>query len=294
MGGGSHNPDSEIDDLAEAYSHIDSVGGHLGHGPGRNWDDDDMHPSTNPVPGGAQGRPHLGSRGTTNQMPEMSQWQDMGPDDPDRHHSKDLVALRKKTAELKEYLRSLSHLPPLETAREHAEAAVYLTEIKDDLIKLKRLGHSDGKPCHGMRERMDSIDFDRNQSRAGGRIDQSTQGHRESELSRPRNIRTEGRHSGDSGHGSRRPVAEADIASTTRGLQRLGVESHEGAQMPRGKGQTSHHHDLADYAGEESDYQLCGSCRDHHYPSAGHGHHPSRRPNHGMKTPSHSDNQFIT
>ena len=170
MGGGSHNPDSEIDDLVEAYSHIDSVGGHLGHGPGRNWDHDDKHPSTNTVPGGAQGRRDLGSRGMANQMHEKSQRQDMGSNDPDRHHETDLVALRMKTAELKEYLRSLSHLPPLETAREHAEAVVYLTEIEDDLIKLKGLGHSDGKPCHGMGEHVDSIDFDRNQSRAGGRV----------------------------------------------------------------------------------------------------------------------------
>ena len=304
MGGGSHNPHSEIDDrsnvpkgsvsgaksshglqghgnmdrdLDDAYSHMGSVGGDWGHGPGRNSHHDDMHPSTRSVPGVAQGRRGLGSRNMDDQRHDMSLR------DSDRPHGTELARLRKKSAELKAYLRSLSHLTPQETTREHAEAVVYLREIEEDIIEFERGGRPDGKPYHGRRERMDSIDFDRNQGQAGGRAHQSTPGHRGSEPLKPRNIRTEERHPGGSGHGSRRPVAEADIAVTTRELSRLGVESREGSEMPRGMGPSSNYNDLAGYAGEESDFQPRGSRRGHH--------HRSRFSNDGMEPPPQDDNQ---
>ena len=59
-----------------------------------------------------------------------------------------------------------------------------------------------------------------------------------------------------------------------------------------GMGPSSHYHDSVDYAGEESDCQLRGSRRGHHYPPAGHGHHPSRHPNDEMEPPSHYDSPY--
>ena len=305
MGGGSHNPDSDIDDrpsvpkgsvsgaksshgrqghgnmdrdLGDAYSHMGSVGGHRGHGPGRNSYRDDMHHSTRSVPGVAQGERGLGSRGMADQMHDMSL------KDTDRHHEMDLATLRNKRAELKAYLGFFSDMTAEETTREDANAVVELMEIERDIIELESGERPDGKPRHGTRERMDSIDFDRSQGRAGGRVQQSTPGRQRSEPSKPRNIRTEERHPGGSGHGSRRPVAEADIASITRDMSRLGTEIRERAQMPRGMGPSSHYHDVADYAGEESDYRPRGSRRGHH--------HPSRYPNDAMVPPSHDDNQY--
>ena len=113
------------------------------------------------------------------------------------------------------------------------------------------------------------------------------QGGRDFDLPKPRNIRTEGRQPGGPGRGSQRPVVEADNASTGRHLPRLGVESREGARMPRGIRPSSHYNDLADFAGEEFNYQLRGSHRGHPYPPSGHGHHPSRRANDGMTPPWH-------
>lgn len=316
MGGGSHNPDSEVDDgptvpegsvsgaktshghqrhgqmnhdLGDAYSYMDSTKQHRGHGFERNSHHNDMHPSANPVPTGAQGGRGLGSRGTTDEMHEMGQWHDMNVKDPDRHNGTDLATPREKRAELKAHLRSRSHMTTPKTTREHAEAVVNLMEVEDDVIGLVRGERPNSKPCHRLRERGGTIGLDRNQSRAGGRIHQSTPGNRGSAFPEPRNTRTERKHRGGSGHGSQRPVAEADIPSTTRDLSRLGVESREGAQMPRGIRPSSHYHDFADVAGEDFDYQIRGSHRGHPYPPSDHGHHRSRQPNDGTTRPSHQN-----
>ena len=225
-------------------------------------------------------------------MHEMSHGHNMYLKEPDRDHETDLATLRKKRAELKAYLQSLSHITPQETTRKHAEAVLSLMDIESDISEIERGKRFSGKPSHGMRERMDSIDFDRYQSRAGGRVDQSTYGDRESEYTKYRNTRTEGRQPGGSGYGSRRPVAEADIASTAQDLPRLGFESRESAQMPVGRRPSSHYDDLADFAGEESDYQIRGSRSGHQYPPSGHGQHSSRYPNDAMTPPWYCDNQY--
>ena len=225
MGGGPHNPDSEIDDqqsvskasvsgansshhsqghgnmdrdFGEAYSYIAGVGGHRGHGPGRNSSHDDMLPSTRSVPGGAQGGG----------------------------------------------------------------------------------------------ERMDSVDSDRNQSRAEGGVHQSAHGYRGSEHSKPGSVHDEGRHRSGSEQGSRRPVADADISSTAGDSSRFGSESREGARMTRGMGPSSNYDDLPDYAGDESDRQLSASRRGHHCLPTGHGHHPSRYHDDDLEPPSHYHRQY--
>ena len=299
MGGGSHDPDSEIDDrpsilkasvsgaksthsdqghrnmdqdLDNAYLYTGSVEEHRGHGPQRNSHHSDIRLNTRFVPSGAQGGRGPGSRGMADQWHETSQWHDMSLKDSNRHQGTDLATLRRNSADLKAYLRSLSHETPQEPTREHDETVVCLIEIESDMNELEREEPSDGKPCHEMRERMDGIDFDRNRIRVGDRVHQSTHGCCGSEIPKPRNIHTEGRNPGGLGHGCQRPVAEADIASTTRDLPRLEVESREGGHMPRGMRPSFHYYDLADFAGEESEYQPRGSCLGPHLPPAGHGH----------------------
>ena len=225
MGGGPHDPDSEIDDqpsvsnasvsgansshhgqgygnmdrdLGEAYSYIAGVGGQRGHGPGRNSSHNDMLPSTRSVPGGAQG------------------------------------------------------------GREH----------------------------------MDSIDSDRNLSRAEGSVHRSAHGYRGSEHLKLGNVHDEGRHGSGSEQGSRRPVADADVSSTIGDSSGVGSECREGARIPRGMGPLSNYNDLLDYAGDESDHQLRGSRRGHHCLPTGHGHHPSRYPDDDLEPPSDYHRQY--
>ena len=299
MGGGSHNPDSESDDqpsipngflsgarnshsgqshrnmdqnLGDACSHLGSVGERWDHGDGQNSYHNDIQTNTRFVPSGAQDEQSPGSRGIADQMHKMSQWHDMSLRKPDRYQGTDIATLRRNSEELKAYIQTLDHKTHHATSREHAEAVLCLMNIESDMNELEREERSDGKPCHGMRERMGGIDFDRNLSRLGDRVHQSTHGYRGFEIPKPRNIRTEGRNLGGLGHGHQSPVAEADIASTIRDLPELGFESRKGPQMPLGTRQSAHYHDLANFAGEESEYQPRGSCLGPHLPPAGHGH----------------------
>ena len=151
-------------------------------------------------------------------------------------------------------------------------AVVCLMENETDMNELEREERSDGKPCHGNRERMDGIELDRNQSRVGDRVHHITHGDRGSEFAEPKMIRNEGRNPGGLGHGCQRPVADAEIASPTRDLHRIEAECREGAQMHRKMRSSSHYHDLADFSGEESECQPGGSRLGPHLPPAGHGH----------------------
>ena len=201
----------------------------------------------------------------------------MDPDRYDRYREKALASLRKEKAELEEFLQAFKHIKPHRANGEHAGAMIDLMDIEKHIFELERGKRLRDKAGHGTRERMDSIAFDQNQSRAGDGVHQSTDGLPGSEHSKPSNIRTEGRHPGGSGHGSGSSVTEADIISTTRDSSRLGIESREGAQMHRrSMGPSSHCHDMAAYAGEESDYHLGGARCGYHHPPAGHGHQLSR------------------
>lgn len=88
-------------------------------------------------------------------------------------------------------------------------------------------------------------------------------------------------------------IAEAEMATMTRDMSRLDVESREGAKIPGGKGALTRHRAVEDYDDEESDYQPRGSRHSHKLPPGGYNHpgledYADEKPHYQPRGSSHS------
>ena len=272
-------------DLGDEY--MGSAGGHRHSRPERHLGHDGMYPSKRSVPGSAQGGRDPRARDMAEPNSNARIISDWRLYNHDRNHGTDLGLLRQKEYELDAGLkiREADSRPYDKTDFVHAQAIVFLLEIRDDIAKLERgepLDHSDRLVTgHGRG------------------------GHRQSDHLKSRSnhaaLKSLGRHPGGLGHGSRRGMTEADIASTTRDFSRLGFGSREGAHgsgfediadvesthRSRGSRHGGHAPSIgygrsSDYGDLEPTYQPHGSRHGAPPLSAGHGHSSSRHPGHGL------------
>ena len=148
--------------------------------------------------------------------------------------------------------------------KECARLSSMCRRVSEEIARILLDTRRGSKSGRGIKEPVDSMDFDPRQSRAGVR------GHQD-------------RHPGGSGNGSRRGMAEADIASTTRDFSRLGFGSRESANMPSGIG-------FEDIADKEPTHRSRGSRHGVHPPSMGQARSSGRDPAPEMVPPSrHQD-----